>query len=318
MQLVHGIQALDAGLRSRLKSRSSVVTIGNFDGLHLGHRDLMQTLLVKAREIAAVSVVYTFYPHPTQVLCPDQPHFELFDRQDLYNELAAMGIDVVVCEPFNLKFSAQRPEEFFSQTLKEALQVKDLVVGYDFSFGSGKSGNLTTLEDLCLQQGVMFEKRQPVYAGSEKISSSAIRQHLEKGDVEKASVMLGRNYFVKGRVIEGEKRGRELGFPTANLQIPQSKFLRNGVYVAEVDLGVHKQNAVVNIGRAPTFHDEKSPVLFEAHLLDFVGDIYGREIRVDLLKFLRDEVKFSDLESLVSQIRSDIASTKNFFSKRVQ
>lgn len=286
--------------------RDSVVTLGNFDGLHYGHQQLLNRVVERAEALKALKVVMTFDPHPVQVLYPERGLKRLFPKDDLSEQLSLRGFDELILEPFSREFSQLKPEIFFVDHLFKPLHLKALVVGHDFSFGINRSGNLEKLEELCATHKVQLDVVQPFAKEGAVISSSRIRKALGVGDVEQAQQLLGRPFYLQGLVEKGDQRGRTLGFPTANISPENEMVPQNGVYLSRVTVQNKAYMALTNIGINPTFDSSITRPRVESFLLDFQGDIYGLKIKVEFLKFWRAEKKFSGAAALVEQIGQDV------------
>lgn len=292
----------------------SVVTIGNFDGVHPGHQQLLRRTQQRARELGVRSVVLTFEPHPLSVLRPDLKLRRLFDPADRQEQMARHGVDILVIEPFSRNFSQLSPEQFLSDMILRPFQPVAIVVGYDFSFGANRTGSIEFLKAQSELLGFEFEVVRPVSVqlGSERtvISSTRIRQALEQGDAVAAAALLGRPYELRGIVKKGAGRGRAIGIPTANLETTIEPALKPGVYAAWARVRNLRYQALVNIGRNPTFVDTEV-LQVEAHLPEFIGgaqngDLYGEMVALEFVERLRDERKFASAAELVAQIRQDI------------
>lgn len=308
MQIALGISRLQAQL-----SRS-VVTIGNFDGLHLGHREIISRLLKKARDLKAQSVVVTFYPHPKKILHPEKEHFQIFDQEDQERELQKLGVDLLIVEPFSRDLSQLKPEQYFVDYILKPLSPEVLIVGYDFAFGANRTGTLGVLESLTQKHGIGLEVVQPIKKEGLVISSTEIRKAIGEGRVELAFQMLGRSFYLKGLVEKGDQRGRTLGFPTANLATKAEIFPKVGIYATKTIVRGKAYLSVTNVGWNPTFVDIKNKTLkVESYILDFNEDIYGEEIEIHFLKYLRSEEKFSSVEKLVAQMKVDVQNALEFF-----
>ena len=290
--------------------RTSVVTLGNFDGLHYGHQELLKRVAQHARLLDAQKIVMTFDPHPVQVLYPERGLKRLFPKEDLVEQLSCHGFDELILEPFSREFSQLQPQVFFQQYLFRPLNLKALVVGHDFSFGVDRTGNLEQLEKLCSQNQVQLEVVKPFAKDGAVISSSRIRKALSLGDVEQAQSLLGRPFYLQGLVAKGDQRGRTLGFPTANIAPENEVVPQNGVYLSRVTVQNKAHMALTNIGTNPTFDSKIHIPRVESFLLDFNGDLYGLKIKVELLKFWRSEKKFSSAKELVEQIHQDVEWAK--------
>lgn len=300
MQVWHGIHNRPAS------ERPSVVTLGNFDGLHYGHQELLKIVTQRAEALGALKIVMTFDPHPVQVLHPERGLKRLFPKEDLAEQLEGRGFDELILEPFSREFSQLQPEEFFQNFLFKPLNLKALVVGHDFSFGVNRTGNLEKLETLCAAQKVELDVVEPYAKEGLVISSSRIRKALADGDVSQAAQWLGRPFYLQGLVAKGDQRGHKLGFPTANVSPENEIVPQNGVYLSRVTVQNKAYMALTNVGTNPTFDSAISRPRVESHILDFDGDLYGLKIKVEFLKHWRAEKKFSSAESLIAQIRQDV------------
>jgi riboflavin kinase / FMN adenylyltransferase len=285
------------------------VTVGNFDGVHRGHQALVREAVTGARAASGTSVVLTFDPHPSQVLSPDRAPASLMTLEQKAEVLSGLGVDCLAVLPFTRELSEQEPEAFAREVLAVALGARLVVVGSNFRFGRGRAGDVTRLLALGRSLGFAVRGVEPVWHEGAPISSSRVREALARGAVGAARDLLGRDFFVDGRVVRGDGRGRTIGVPTANLEAVNEIRPRAGVYAARVRTpeGVVR-SAVVNIGRRPTYDQDTFTI--EAHLLDFAGDLYGAHLRVAFVERLRDERKFPDSEALVAQIRDDIARAR--------
>jgi riboflavin kinase/FMN adenylyltransferase len=297
--------------------RNAVVTIGTFDGVHLGHRTIIRQLVSESRRVDGESVIITFHPHPRKVVRENADKTELLtsveERALLMGEL---GVDNLVVVPFTREFSEQSPEEYIQSFLYERFKPKVVIIGYDHRFGKERAGDYKLLEEYSAK-GLfdLKEISQQVIAES-AISSTRIRQALKHGDVMLANELLGYDFFFEGIVTRGDQRGRTIGFPTANLQIMSEDKLvpANGVYavqVQKIEPGSSKalSKGMMNIGVRPTVDGTKKTI--EVHLFDFDGDLYGTKLRVHLKRFLRPEIKFSSLDDLKEQLAKDEADARS-------
>lgn len=290
---------------------AAAVTVGNFDGVHLGHQALAAAVVEEARRSQGTAVVLTFDPHPSRILSPDRAPSALMTLDQKAEVLRDLGIDCLAVLPFSLALARKTAREFAQEVVQQALRARVVVVGANFRFGRHRSGDVTLLGQLGLELGFAVRGLPPVLHEGAAVSSTRIREALARGEVENARVMLGRPYFVEGRVVHGEGRGRTLGIPTANLAPSNETLPGNGVYACRAtatDAGDLSLLAVVNIGRQPTFGGSETTL--EAHLLAFEGDLYGRRLRVAFEARLREECRFASPEDLVVQIRSDIAEAQ--------
>ena len=289
--------------------KSCVLSIGNFDGLHIGHRQLISALLRSARDRGVPSLVLTFNPHPLELLKPEiQPQF-LFSKQDLSEQLAQLGVDYLVEIPFTKELASMSADQFFAEHLMGKLKPLKLVVGYDFCFGRNKEGNINYLKKKTHAENVGLEVIEALHRDGQPISSSRIRKALSEGAIELVQDLLGRSFYKRGRVIKGQQQGRKLGFPTANIPVTEGAPLANGVYCTRTEVGGNSYSSITNVGYRPTLEVSSIPYI-ETHIFDQDFNLYDKEIRVHFLKFVRPEQKFSHIEDLKRQIRLDIESCK--------
>jgi riboflavin kinase/FMN adenylyltransferase len=281
-----------------------VVTLGNFDGVHLGHQRIFERLKIEASKIQGEALVITFEPHPLKILSPNHcpPLITPFKKKMLLIE--AMGIKKVICIEFSLVFAEISPLEFVRDYLAEKVNTKKVIIGYNYHFGKGKSGNAEILKKICKHFNIAVEVMEALTIDHIIVSSSKIRELIQEGNVEKASKLLGRDYPIIGKVIEGAKRGNTLGFPTANLEISEELYPKTGVYAVEVLWKNKVFKGVANVGYNPTFHSKIFSL--EVHILSFNQEIYGDEIQVNFKRRIRDEIRFDSPSHLIDQIQKDI------------
>jgi len=285
--------------------RRVVLTLGNFDGVHLGHQAIVRRAVSEARSIGGQVVVLTFHPHPVAVLAPERASPLLQSLRDRLVMLRELGADVTVVQRFTQRFAALDPELFVREFLGEHLELLHVVVGYNVSFGHRRAGTVDTLRALGPSLGFAVDAVGPVTVGEEQVSSTALRRMVAAGDVRRARLLLGRPVTLRGRVVQGEQRGRTLGFPTANLHQPSRLLLpADGVYAVQARLDGQVYPAVLNIGVRPTFGALRRTV--EAHLLDFDGSLYGRWLVLELVDRLRGEQRFTGPEALRQAIAADV------------
>lgn len=296
--------------------KNSVVTIGNFDGVHVGHREIFRQVIAHAKRLGGESVVLTFRPHPRFVLRPTNAPALLNTYEEKLELLAETGLDIVVEEPFSRGFSNISPESFVKQFLVDAFSAKALYIGHDFAFGKERAGSVETIRSLVKEQGVEVHVVPAYVIDGVPVSSSLIRQHLDNGDIPFVNRALGRTFFLRGLVMRGDGRGRRIGVPTANLHVEPRKFPRNGVYATKTVWKGKSFDSVTNIGFNPTFKGEgpELPLKVETHIFDFSEDLYGSEIEVRFYAFLREERKFHGVEALLTQMREDFAAAKSSLS----
>lgn len=290
-----------------------VISLGNFDGVHIGHQAILQRLVTEAEERSGTALVVTFHPHPLSVLRPDQPISLILNLREKLTQLAAVGVDRVLLQRFSLAFSRLSPEEFVERYLVQAIGTEKVIIGHNFSFGRDRSGRSAGLEELGQKFGFAVETVGPIVSGMREVSSTAIRSLLSVGEMHAAAQLLGRPYAVSGRVEKGFQRGRTIGFPTANLRPRAAMLLPNGVYAVRIDVGEHRQlPGVANVGINPTFGGNAHTI--EANIFDFSADIYGQRLRIGFIEHLREEKKFTSVQDLVQQIRADAARARTLLS----
>ena len=289
------------------------LTIGNFDGVHLGHRAMIARLTEVARRHELPVAVMTFEPQPQEFFAPDQAPARLTALHEKLEILRDCGLDRVYVCRFDYAFAQLAADAFVSRILHDGLAVRWLLVGDDFRFGARRAGDITLLKALASPRGFEVESMASVVAVGERVSSTAIRKRLEKGDLIGAQQLLGRPYAISGRVVDGDKLGAKMGYPTANVQLKRSKAPLSGIFVVEVDgIGPEPLPGVANLGVRPTVK-ERGRLTLEVHLFDFDARIFGRRIGVRFLKKLRDEQKFADLDLLVAQMHRDAAAARDYF-----
>jgi len=303
MQHIHALE--DANITG-----PSVVTIGVFDGVHLGHRYLISRLMAHAQAVGLTPIVLTFYPHPQAVLKGVEPGFYLTLPDDKARLLGELGIEWVITQPFDDRVRHIRAADYVDQLL-EHLKMRSLWVGKDFALGYKREGTVDFLRDQGQQKGFELRAVDLMDAGDERVSSSRIRALIYAGQVEEAARLLARPHFVRGKVVTGEKRGRTIGFPTANLDVPLELAVpERGVYAGWSVVDGERLPAVTNIGLRPTF-DAAVGTTVEAHLLDWSGDLYNREMQLSFTHRLRDEMKFAGVDQLVAQIDRDVEKARH-------
>lgn len=301
---------------SQAAPSSTVLTIGNFDGVHLGHRALLARLGELAAARGLPPAVLTFEPHPREFFAPESAPTRLSTLREKLELLQANGVAICFVARFNRQFAGLAADAFISQVLVERLRTRYLIIGDDFRFGARRSGDFSLLQAAGEKYGFGVAAMPTLLDGATRVSSSAVRQALWDGDLARAAELLGRPYGIAGRVVHGKKLGRQLGFATANVYIRHDRPPLLGVFAVEVSgIGDTVRQGVANLGFRPTANQTLRPLL-EVHLFDFNADIYGRHIEVRFLNKLRDEMKFSGLDALQAQIGSDIAAARAFFARR--
>jgi riboflavin kinase/FMN adenylyltransferase len=288
--------------------KGSVVAMGNFDGVHLGHRAVIAAALQMARTHGRPALAVTFEPHPRSFFSPNSPQFRLTDETSKLRLLAGTGLAGAVVMTFDKIRAGTTAQDFIHHELIERLGVSGIAVGYDFHFGKGRVGSPSLLVNEAPRLGIEVDVQPHVDIAERPVSSSAIRMALAEGQIEEATAMLGGPWFVAGEVIHGDKRGRDLGYPTANIRLDKTCGLKHGIYAVRVGRGDERFDGVASFGRRPTF-DNGAPLL-EIFLFDFKGDLYGTTLDVAFIGFIRDELKFDSVEALVRQMDNDSARAR--------
>ena len=310
MQIIQDIETI------KKPFKSAVITIGNFDGVHIGHQALFHEVIERAEAMDGTAIAMTFEPHPIRVITKNghPPLITLYEQKTELIEKA--GLDVMICIPFTMEFAALSARAFVEDLLVKRIGVKAIIVGQDYTFGHKREGNVDLLKQYAEEMGfevVVADWIQSSTVDNHRISSTAIRELVTEGEMEKAGKMLGRNYQIRGTVAHGRDRGGKLlGIPTANINLHDELCPKVGVYAVIVHHDGRRYPGVANIGYSPTFDDHVFTV--EAHILDFDRDIYGEKIMVNFVERLRDEVKFSGISELVEQIQRDIAMAKEILA----
>jgi riboflavin kinase / FMN adenylyltransferase len=285
--------------------KGTVVAMGNFDGVHLGHRAVIAAALQMGRAHGRPALAVTFEPHPRKFFSPNTPQFRLTDETAKLRLLAGTGLAGAVVMTFDKARAGTTAQDFIHHDLIERLGVSGVAVGYDFHFGKGRVGSPSLLVNEAPRLGIEVDVQPHVDIDERPVSSSAIRMALAEGQVDDATAMLGSPWFVSGEVIHGEKRGRDLGYPTANISLDKHCGLKHGIYAVRVGRGAERLDGVASFGRRPTF-DNGAPLL-EIFLFDFQGDLYGTVLDVAFIAFIREELKFDHVEALVRQMDDDSA-----------
>ena len=294
--------------------KGASVAIGNFDGVHRGHQALLARAKGEGAKIGAKLGALIFEPHPQEFFRPDGPRFRLTPFRAMARLLEHYGADILYALHFDRALASLTAEEFVENVLIAGLHVRHIVVGADFQFGKGRAGNTQLLKALSAPHGYTVTEFEPVGAGTDqKISSTRIREALREGKPEEAARLLGHWWVVEGRVEPGDKRGRTLGFPTANVSLEGTLEPALGIYAVRVEIGGRRYAGAANYGRRPTF--DKKDVLLEVHIFDFNADIYGQHIVVEFVAFLRPEVKFATVEELITQIAADCEEAKRVLAR---
>ncbi|UCF72367.1 MAG: bifunctional riboflavin kinase/FAD synthetase [Deltaproteobacteria bacterium] len=295
--------------------KNPVVTIGNFDGVHWAHQAIFKKVIERAKDLNGASVVITFEPHPIKVMSPNKakPLITLLEQK---RELVLnQGIDIFLLIRFTLEFAAISASDFVKGILVDKLGIKEIVVGYDYTFGNNREGNINLLKEMGQQFNFKVHEVGPIYLGKSLVSSTSIRNLIMEGKVSEARQLLGRDYQIRGEVIKGRNRGGALlGYPTANVRVEDELIPKQGVYVVTVDVGGKIYQGLTNIGYNPTFKGKTLSV--EAHIFDFSADILKQKIRINFLSRFRDEITFASIKDLSQQISRDVRQAREFFQKK--
>jgi len=286
----------------------AVVAVGNFDGVHIGHQEVLRRVRAKAKELSVRSVVFTFRPHPLKFLIPDKAPSLISTYEQKREYLKSLEMDILIEEPFTKEFASLPAESFVSDILHDTLQTKYVFAGIDFTFGKGGKADVEHLGRLAAPYGMEVSVVEPQKMDDIRASSTRIRQAVVEGQVSLAHFLLGRPFVLSGLVTKGEARGRQMGFPTANLDVEQELLPPYGVYACWAEVQGKRHPAVVNIGMRPTF-GALSPTV-EAHLLDFSGDLYDQSLTLFFVERLREERQFPNINALIDQIKTDILKAK--------
>jgi len=287
-----------------LRSPHPVVSIGNFDGVHIGHQAILRNLVQEAQDRQGTAIVLTFHPHPLSVLRPERPLPLICSLREKLLLFSSLGVQKVLLQRFTPNFARLSPEEFVRNYLVQAIGVEKVIVGHNVSFGRNRAGNADTLLQLARIFEFAVEIVKPIKTDGQEVSSTAVRTLLSTGEMPTVTRFLGRRYTMSGRVVKGFQRGRKIGFPTANLPPRADLLLPNGVYAVMVDVERQEIPGVANIGLNPTFGVNKRTL--EVHLFNFSGDLYGKRLSVGFVERLRGEQKFPSVEELVKQIQRDV------------
>lgn len=303
-------------LNSDTRFNKPILTLGTYDGVHLGHQKIIRSLVEKAKNENKESVLFTFEPHPRKVLYPESYSVKLIDTVDeKLEKLEKLGLDTVILFPFTKEFSRLSAMEFVRDVLVNQIGISEMHIGYDHHFGKNREGSFSELQELGELYDFNVFQLPAISIGEIAISSTKIRNAILEGDVKYASELMGSNFMLQGKVVKGQQIGRTIGFPTANIDLENTEkiFPKNGVYSAKAYLGDQVVFGVMNIGTRPTVANN-GQVTIEIYLFDFKEEIYGQQIRVELMQHIRNEKRFEDITDLKNQIQLDEITARNYFS----
>ncbi len=312
MQLIHDLKELQS---SAFSPQPIILVPGTFDGVHLGHQALMALAQKEARAIAGKVIVMTFDRHPASVLRPVLAPALLTTTEQKLKLLRNFGVDATLLLTFNEELAATSATEFITQLTEALPHLKTIIIGNSWSFGRGGEGNLDLLKELGKKFHFSVIRMKAFEVGGDAVSSTRIRRAIAIGELEEAAACLGRHYSLTGTVVAGNKKARDFGFPTANLEIPSFQLPSDGVYAVRVTIGEKKYQGAANIGHCPTLHDFPFPKTVEVHLFDFQGDLYGQELTMTPIAYLRPEIKFSSVEELRLQIIKDVEQARGILER---
>lgn len=303
MEIIKGFEKLP------LLSKNSIVAIGNFDGIHLGHKKILEFLTKRAEKNALLSLVLTFSPHPERILRRKRiKMIQTIDQR--VNEIKKFNVEIVLIVPFDEKFSSLSGQEFIKKIIVRRLKAKAVIVGESFRFGKNRDGDISLLRNLAQRHNFQVYTIPSVTKEGTIVSSSIIRKYLQEGNIEKANLLLGRAYEIEGKVIKGKSRGKALGFPTANIDT-KNEIIPQGVFISTTGIAAKKFPSLTNVGSCPTFNQEETHI--ESFIINLNKDLYGENIRINFIKKIRDEMKFKTKSELSQQIMKDLEIAKSYF-----
>lgn len=301
MQLIRNIKKLK-------NIKPPIITLGNFDGIHIGHQQVLRAVKERSGQLKLPSIVYTFEPHPLKVVAPHKSLLLLTTPEEKIELLKKSGIDYLILARFTKEFASQHPRKFVADILLKQLNAREIWVGHDYAFGKGRRGTIKYLKELGNELGFQVYVIPAYKKKGAVVSSSKIRKYLIEGKVKEAAAFLGRPYTLSGKIVKGRNIGKHLGFPTANITVHNELVPKDGIYAVRVLLGTKIYKGAANIGFAPTFHTKKRAV--EVHIIGFKKNIYGKKIRIAFIERLRGEKVFKSVYELAIQIRKDVEKIK--------
>lgn len=303
-------------IKDLTKNKNTILTLGTFDGIHPGHLKIIDKLVGCSTEKGCRNVVITFYPHPRTVLGSDNSVKMLTTQEEKINLLEKHGVENLLTINFTKEFASLSAEDFIYEYLINGIGLREIVLGHDHHFGKGRKGNVGLLKQIGVKEDFIVTAAEPCLIDGEVVSSTKIRNAIAEGNIAKANMLLGRNYEFSGAVVGGDKRGRELGFPTANIKLTsQEKLLpASGIYAVKVDVENEKHSGLLSIGKRPTFYNE-GELVAEVYIFDFNREIYDETVTVELIERLRGEEKFNSAEELINQMNKDVEKGRIIFNK---
>ena len=294
--------------------KNPVLTIGNFDGVHYAHQSIFSKVIERARDVKGTSIVITFEPHPLKVISREKFKPLITPLEQKKELVINQGLDILILIEFTSEFASISAREFVQNVLVNRLGLREIVVGYDYAFGNKREGNIDLLKEMGRQYNFSVIQMEPVYIGGTLVSSTSIRNLITEGNIPEANRLLGRNYQIRGEVVEGKNRGKSLlAYATANIKVDNGLIPREGVYIVTAELKDETYQGLTNIGYNPTFKDKALSI--ETHLLDLSTNILNHKIKINFLNRLRDEIAFSEAEELSKQISKDIEQARKFFKR---
>ena len=308
MEVIHNIS-------NYRPQKPAILTIGTFDGVHFGHQKILQNLVVEAKKENLCAIVLTFFPHPRMVLQKETQLKMIDTLEEKTKLLEQLGVEVLIVQPFTMEFSRMTAIEYTRDILVNGIGISKLIIGYDHRFGQNREATVEDLKQFGMDYNFTVEEIPAQDIESIAVSSTKVRNAIDSGEIKKANQYLGRPFSLNGTIVEGDKIGREMGYPTANLEIEEDYKLKpqNGVYLVQTSLVDKKYFGMMNVGKRPTVSGKKTRI--ETYFFDFKGDLYGKKLRVELLEKIRDEQKFDSLDALRNQLNSDQKSCQKLIPK---
>ena len=308
MEVIHNIS-------NYRPQKPAILTIGTFDGVHFGHQKILRNLVVEAKKQNLCAIVLTFFPHPRMVLQKETQLKMIDTLEEKTKLLEQLGVEVLIVQPFTMEFSRMTAIEYTRDILVNGIRISKLIIGYDHRFGRNREATVEDLKQFGMDYNFTVEEILAQDIESIAVSSTKVRNAIDSGEIKKANQYLGRPFSLNGAIVEGDKIGREMGYPTANLEIEEEYKLKpqNGVYLVQTSLVDKKYFGMMNVGKRPTVYGKKTRI--ETYFFDFIGDLYGKKLRIELLEKIRDEQKFDSLDALRNQLNSDQKSCQKLIPK---